>query len=304
MEREQVMNVLNHIDPALIEAADLPVKARKPRWTRIALTAACLCLALLGVVYAVESAGVRITFFEEEQLADRSLPGYQIEIAPDYIPLEQLSEEVQDYVAAYPAIDIPDKYFSSLPDAVEFLGVGLPDNSVLEQCYKSYGHHITVNGKERTEHCIAQFFSSSEGEVDSIWLNAGYLWSGPDDSGVIRGVSLRLSGKVYLKETDIEDDVMLKGGFYNLADIGIEEVYTTPSGLEATIVRTLQTFNSRSRQRDTEENLYSYTAYFVLNGVTYQLCAMSGGAVQPEHGLPPAPELALTALKETLDAFS
>ena len=94
MEREQVMNVLNHIDPALIEAADLPVKARKPRWTRIALTAACLCLALLGVVYAVESAGVRITFFEEEQLADRSLPGYQIEIAPDYIPLEQLSEEV------------------------------------------------------------------------------------------------------------------------------------------------------------------------------------------------------------------
>jgi len=51
MNREQVQEVLNQIDPALIEELDVP-KKRQPRAWRAGLIAACLCAALVGTAVA------------------------------------------------------------------------------------------------------------------------------------------------------------------------------------------------------------------------------------------------------------
>lgn len=53
MKCEQVHEIINHIDLALIEKVDAPNKRRMPRVLRIGLIAACLCLALVGTVGAV-----------------------------------------------------------------------------------------------------------------------------------------------------------------------------------------------------------------------------------------------------------
>lgn len=297
MKREQAMNVLNHIDPALIEAADLPAKSRKPRWFRMAIAAACVCMALLGVVYAMETAGIRVTFFEKD---DQTPDGYQVELEPSYIPLEQLSQAAQDYVAAYQDRYIPTRYFSSWSDAVEFLGLDLPGNPVLEGCYKRYAQHFEFNGNDEGQHCTASFSSLSGEGLVSIRLSANYLWSGPDEAGVIRGVGLDLEGRVYIKESEYYDGTEVRRGYHNLDDNGLEEVYTTPSGLEAVIVRLHQSFSFSDHELET----YDYVAYFVLDGIAFELTASRGGIAQPQGDIPPTPELALTALKEVLDAFS
>ncbi len=54
MNKEQVLNLMNAIDPDLIEEADLPIaaKRRMPRFARTGLIAACVCLALVGSAFA------------------------------------------------------------------------------------------------------------------------------------------------------------------------------------------------------------------------------------------------------------
>ena len=54
MNKEQVLNLMNAIEPDLIEEADLPIaaKRRMPRFARTGLIAACVCLALVGSAFA------------------------------------------------------------------------------------------------------------------------------------------------------------------------------------------------------------------------------------------------------------
>ncbi len=51
MDKERVHEVLGHIDPDLIEALERPKKQRSNRALRIALIAACLCMAIAGTAY-------------------------------------------------------------------------------------------------------------------------------------------------------------------------------------------------------------------------------------------------------------
>lgn len=54
MKKEEVLNLMDAIPPDIIEEADLqsPAKRRMPKLIRTGLTAACLCLALLGTAFA------------------------------------------------------------------------------------------------------------------------------------------------------------------------------------------------------------------------------------------------------------
>ena len=49
MKQEHMMEAMNHIDPALVEGADrCGGEARRGKWRKLALIAACLCLGLIN----------------------------------------------------------------------------------------------------------------------------------------------------------------------------------------------------------------------------------------------------------------
>lgn len=54
MDRKKLLDTLSHVDPALIEAADI-APVRRKRWHRAALIAACLCVLLVGTAAAAEA---------------------------------------------------------------------------------------------------------------------------------------------------------------------------------------------------------------------------------------------------------
>lgn len=285
----------------------LNVRPQRPRWVRMALTVACVCAVLLGAVYAVELAsGIRISFFTEESILDedKMVSGPQVEMEVEYIPLERFSKEAKRYFASYQNKYIPNKYFSSWSDAEEFLGIELQDNPVLDQIYAIDAQHTTVDGQDIKAHCKASFSSISGEGLIGIRLFATYLWSGPDASGIIRGIDITLDSRIHIKEAPWDEEPEFEVGYYNLVDMEIEEEYTTPSGLEAAIVRTLQVDEFRERQRDYVRSDCTYTAYFTLHGVSFSLSATSHGIEQYKDSIPLEPELALTALKEVLDGFS
>ena len=63
MNKDKIMEAMDHIDPALVEEAgrELSVAKRGRRgWSRAAVIAACLCAVLAGTAVAVELSGVRI----------------------------------------------------------------------------------------------------------------------------------------------------------------------------------------------------------------------------------------------------
>lgn len=62
MNKEKILEAMNHIDPAFIEEADRPVpEVRRVKWSRSAIIAACLCVVLAGTALAVGISGTRIT---------------------------------------------------------------------------------------------------------------------------------------------------------------------------------------------------------------------------------------------------
>lgn len=112
MKQEHMMEAMNHIDPALVEGADrCGGEARRGKWRKPALIAACLCLALAGTALAAELAGVRIAWTgpdSEDWLKENGV-AYTVENELAYFPLDSFSEEitalsseVQDKTVSWP----------------------------------------------------------------------------------------------------------------------------------------------------------------------------------------------------------
>ncbi len=127
MKKEQVLDLMNAIEPDLIEEADLqsPVKRRMPKAARAGLIAACLCLALLGTAMAAQYFGVQIV---EEDGGHIYLQG-----GIAYYPYDSLSDElkalegVQETASGTLIRTVP-----SWQAAEDFIGVNLMDNPVLD----------------------------------------------------------------------------------------------------------------------------------------------------------------------------
>ena len=151
MNKEQILNVMDHIDPALIEGADgRNSKKRLPPIARTGLVAACLCAALVGTAFAVETVtgvSIREYFAKEEFEAvmqrldpdfqaseEDAFCGYVIERTDEGVLLESVSDEVLTFSQTQLAAgEVPCKEFSSLEELEAFLGMSLYDNPVLEQ---------------------------------------------------------------------------------------------------------------------------------------------------------------------------
>lgn len=99
MKKEQVFELMNAIPPDLVEEADLQTLARRPlpKAVRAGLTAACLCLALVGTAFAAnpEAVAALIDRLSVNLISTREFSGYSLEGEMVKYPLSEFSPSLK-----------------------------------------------------------------------------------------------------------------------------------------------------------------------------------------------------------------
>ena len=283
MNKERIMEAMNHIDPALIEAADRSASTAKHTrrgWSRIAVIAACLCLLLAGTAVAAELAGVRIIEFYSGPASDNEgydaaeKAGYMIEGGVAYFQLDSFSEEIRSLALEYPHSQVA-KSFASWDDAEAFIGMNLQDNPLLDSADPGMPMEVSSLSMLGARTNIMLQTACDEA------LSAVYLHGNYDLSGVKVGLVAEIFTE---QETQYfaEGYTPQTGRFYPEGTaVSQSETYTAPDGLEA---RTLLVERSYG---DVE-----WIALFEINGVRFTLSARCADAA-----------LAQETLFEVLDGF-
>ena len=261
------MDAMDHIDPALIAAADAAAPRRGgKRWVRYGLIAACLCLALAGTAFAAveQYFGVRIVD------GVRTDMDVWLEGGINYYPLDSLSEEVQ-------TLDDPDhaiRVFSSWDEMEGFIGVNLMDNPVLDASPAEHYYQKWTVGSSRAE---GRFLAIGSAGLSHIRVIGCYE---------IGKVNISIMGFLFTDCTteSMEDwDQRFLG--YSYPD-GTElswETYTTANGLEAQVIKVDHTGDLQK----------TCLAAFSLNGVPFVVQAASGSSLKGDQ----------EALLQVLDGF-
>lgn len=262
--------ILNHLDPALIEQAEPRAKRALPRAGRIALIAACLCAALVGGAFAAtQIAGFHaIELFENLLHQNKSYDGYSLSGGCRFVPLDELSPQIRELSRQNPASTIE----LSAHDLREFeslTGSDLPDLSLPEDLSQSlFTAYLTSDSEGPTAlACTAEYHSSTE---DSL--------------------RLFVSATVYTERMeDPEFDLSVSYVFPSGYEFSSQR-YVTDSGLEVLLT------HSRRPATDVFFNLFgsdSYYADFTLSGVRYHLVAYC----------PNTPDYALSTMQTVLENF-
>ena len=289
--------ILNHMDPALIEQGEPRAKRALPRAGKAALIAACLCAVLVGGAFAAEAiwgipiftpvdtspvdgtpANAFTTVIELPEGSDApggtsANPLLAPEINGVYKQWEEAySQQLRDYAATLKPGTLGKKSFGSWEKAEEYIGIDLLTNPLLET--GSDPAAVTVTAMDGA-------LTSVQAETVCFLNHVDVAAEGPYSVRV--PVRVELFVQSYTKHSPIADhEMFLMLGFpegYTFTT----ETYTTPSGLTASIVGVY----------DADGVLFSYYAQFALNR----------NAVTLSSTFVPDPTHALSTLKEVLDGF-
>ena len=278
MKQEQILDAMSCVDPALVEAADLPLSAsRRGRWPRPAVIAACLCLVLAGTAVAAGISGTRLTgIFQTEEG-----PYYTYGGGVSFYPMDSFSTELLDFAAKNAAREIAYRHFYTWEEAEAFAGINIMDNPVLDQASQGPAEDGLSNVLGVT---------SNDGGLIDLWCYSFYE---------IDGVDLILDGDLYTErmlDGQPEDFQPSSDARFCVPDIALtqEDRYVAPSGLEADV---MQTDVSDSVHASDGLGNILYTAFFSLNGVQFRLIAQSSSTDNED------PAHTLAVLQEVLDGF-
>lgn len=312
MNKEQIMEAMSHIDPALIEAADRDAavtrRGRSGR-RRVAVIAACLCVILAGTTAAAELSGFHITgFFEDEpRVTDPNgtvelVSGYTASRGIRYFSVEDFSQEIIELDQGFtePAA----RSFSSWEKMEEYVGLKVMDNPVLASTPAGGSINMGLPGGEgKYVVCLSPGPGhASDGVtpmtgITSIRMNGSYsLRRGDPDLLPWDGIGISICADLVLEsENPVLDEV--EHYFSGAENVAYEE-YVTPNGLLVLISKA----EAPVRMADGSIGAYAdcYAANFTLNGVSFQVSAVdykdyNGGNI-------PA-GLVEETLKEVLDGF-
>ena len=311
MNREQIMEAMNYINPALIEAADRKgstAKSSRIRWSRPAVIAACLCLILAGTALAVELSGVHITgSFENEPRTtgpdgtEELVSGYTISRGIRYFSVEDFSQEIIDLNQGFtePAA----RKFSSWEKMEEFVGLKVMDNPVLAAAHKGGLVDVGLPGGEgmfvvrldpgcgHTSDGVTPMTGITDIEMYGSYIlryNDPALWPWG-------GISVTVCAELVLDTENSFLDEMET--YYDNATL-TQETYVTPNGLSVLIFKA--DIPEQEGGRVPSPAVDWYTAYFTLDGVFFRISTVdykdfNGGNI-------PA-GLVEQTLKEVLDGF-
>lgn len=258
MNREQIMEAMSHIDPALIESADLNISPTKhPRrvWHRPAVIAACLCLALAGT--AAASAWIAgfnsVDFFKDAIYEDRSYQGYTLWGGMRFFPLDVLSQKVLDIAAENPCTTISLEA-SSKERLEDLCGLELPESLEPDNMVRR-GFTAAMSCDQEGPTCIT-YQDSFRGKEDLT-------------------LQLEVQVEIYT-ERMYAPDLELSTGYFIPSEYTVEtEEYTTATGQTALLTHSYKFMTSSPEE--------TYYADFAWDGMVYHLKASCPG--KPEQAL-------------------
>lgn len=277
------LEVMDHIDPALVEEVELSEsrKQRRPRF-RAAVIAACVCLALVGTgAAAVANGWIKLSDITTRQINRRdgtTLSIATVKIVFDgktYVPWERFSQQCQDFPSSFTGMP-QYKGFASWDELEAFLGLNIMDNPVLDQAKPIlHENRSSLGGRTETGSCFAGFYGKLD-EPYHVDLSAAYLFETHDSIPLYVSLYTRIETEPRGEQTT--GRIFEKTGEGMIALM--TETYVTPSGLETILITS---------------NIGDIEAYFQINGVVFNILSHCDN----EHL-----EDGTRTVKEILDAFT
>ena len=265
---ERMLEWMSYVDPALVEGAARP-RRRLPRAARAGLAAACLCLAMTGSVWALDTLlGVRLG----ETESSFGYSAYDIQAEVERFDLSQFSGDLQADLAAGELRWAHDSWQSAL----DYVGVPLLYSALLDEAAMGAGMNapyvvdgtLTADqerlpGEEagRPEQIRLAFSRVVDNVVVAVYIHLYTQYADPEElEAGLPGVAWNGPRTLYREHPD--------GSRTEIGKAGVEmefrtEGYEMACGDTATIV-------TAREQHGAEE----YIAYFVHDGVLYEVNAI------------------------------
>lgn len=288
-----VLEVMNYIDPALVEEVKLDGKKRRMSASvRVGLIAACVCLGLVGTGIAAEVMGVRIANFlpggEEQAHYDVLLDGVEA------VPVDGLSEDILA-ASFFEPID-----FAAMQEIETALGMELSGFLPFEEgAYRDQLHfRIDVGENEGPMHHTHCTLSTNgpEGNPSIIQVTAKYR-TYPPQQAVADDNMIHLTVTAYLyTESGLARHSEQLGMRFKDSELTLRS-FMAADGQEIPIVSdthpvTVNDENGMPVDMVVGNSVY---AYYVQDGVLYSVMVSGGSAIDKEE-LQPALESILGGL--------
>ena len=272
MTPERIIQDLQTVNDAyLLEAkSPVPTKKRTLRPVRIAIAAACLCIALVGGAFAAaQIAGFKsVDIFENLLHEGQRYDGYSLSGGFRFVSLDELSPEIKELSSQNPALTI-ELPVHTLNEFELLTGLDMEDNpSPSGFLQHGFISSLTSNSKGPTSLSYTVEYRGTEEDSLRLFMNA----------------------TVYTKQMeDLDLDLSVSYVFPSGREF-TPEPYITASGLETLLT------HSQYFPTDILFKVYGsdcWYADFVLDGIRYHLVAYC----------PDDPQSALDTLKQILNAF-
>ena len=312
MDKDKIMDAMNHIDPALIEEAGRElsvVKQGRRGWSRAAVIAACLCAVLAGTAVAAELSGVRIVDIWNNEMRATGPDGTLEEVSGvtisrdiRYFSIDELSQQIMELDQGFtePAA----RTFSSWEEMEDFVGIRIMENPVLDAVHSGGTADVGLpGGKGRF---VARFDPGAGHAADGVTPMDGIvaislygcysLRSGSPELQPWGGIGITVSAELAIDtENSFLDEIELS---YSDDVAAVQETYVTPSGLNVLISKA--EIPEQKGGSVPSPAVDWYTAYFTLDGIFFHISAVdykdfNGGNIPAGLGE--------ETLKEVLDGF-
>lgn len=236
---EYSLQVMSHIDPALVEEIDLtgPKKRRLSPRLRAAVIAACVCLALLGTVSA---AGGLTGVFKGREIPMEvpELIGYSYQLSGiEAVPREAFRPEFWEAIEKKEDGKLA---YLTREALEEDMGFRLAENSVLQQMFQGQ--------------CAIQKWSS--GDRLSLW-----------ELYVEEGSVIRLKADIFFSIDTCDPSEFSPWNVYQGSFAEDPEHYDMPGGSTALVMTVTLPYGMDGR----EGYSYLYHSYFIWDGILYSV---------------------------------
>lgn len=287
MDKDKIMDAMEYIDPALVEAAGRAAPAAKRGWrgwSRLAVIAACLCVVLAGTAVAAELSGVRIVdFFNHEARSANPgwepeiYSGYTVENDVNYFPIDALSQEIAEIDRT--AERTVCRSFSSWEKLEAFVGLDIMENPVLADVPAGAGVDLGIEGGSGSY--VACVNAWADEGVQRVLVNGSFLLHGERTyyGNWRNGVSVNVEAEVFTERHHGEWDPGERSVYYaNDTEVSSEE-YVTAGGIVVQIFRAYTPeYDTVATDMETGEvSPYTmppwvgYDARFVLRGIPFRV---------------------------------
>lgn len=301
MDKNTILDAMEHIDPKLIEEADCGVKSGHSVFKRSMLIVACVCLLITTALAAgYFFAAPEVEYHKSKphvvtgELVDSFRPVLNKEDGlPDCtkVPLSCFNETLLADVANKPEDEkVLYFYFDDWSDLEEYVGFKLWENPVLDTAEP---WHITVTTPIDDEVETHGYMFCTEMEdimtcaraIAVYHMNRTEVPSGYPGINNTAPVSINVEAAVYTEHSPIPEEDMFSSFSFQPGTDFTDELYLSPNGGEFRIVRV--------EEHDSHGDIVRYFGYVCLNNVYIKVSS----TFHPDE------TVALATLKEVLDGF-